>query len=507
MTTIEKQESYHDVIVVGAGPTGLMLACELKLQGIDVALIERRAHGTAGESRAPGINARTMEIFRMRGLAESFQKLGMSLPAVLFSGMPMNPKAIDPKWPDALILPQHYTERLLAERATELGVCMYWSTELLHFKQDINGVDVLIQSDGQVKTLKTLYVAGCDGGHSAVRKISGVSFNGVDPISHWVVADVKLDSPPAKKDSFGRNTKVGTYQVSSVEPGWYRVNIMKITPPVDRAAPVTLDELRQAMIEGIGTDYGLSSARWMSRYGDGFRQVESYRHGRVLLLGDAAHTHSPVGGQGLNLGIQDAVNLGWKLALVISGQAPDSLLDSFHEERHAVAAGILQLSKAQTALIKPGGQIDALRSLMQTMIKVPETMFYLSGELSGLGLRYGNGEGLHPLIGRSIPNLRLSLDSGEVDLFDMMHNGCPIFINFNPGKKSLLPEAYRSHVDVINTINNTEKKIVWRLPVIGDVPALTSLFIRPDGYVAWALAEGEQYLSKDLNMILKRWLG
>lgn len=192
MNTIEKQECYYDVVVIGAGPTGLLLACELKLNGINVALIERRAHGTTGESRAPGINARTMEIFKMRGLSEKFKNIGKSLPAILFSGIPMNPKAIDPEWPDALILPQHQTERLLAERATELGVAMYWSTELIHFRQDSNGVDVLIQSGEKLETLNTLYVAGCDGGHSVVRRICGAAFDGLDPISHWIVADVEL---------------------------------------------------------------------------------------------------------------------------------------------------------------------------------------------------------------------------------------------------------------------------------------------------------------------------
>lgn len=507
MNSIEKQERYHDIVVVGAGPTGLMLACELKLKGINVALIERRAHGTSGESRAPGINARTMEIFEMRGLAEDFKKLGMILPAVLFAGMPMNPKALDPGWPDALILPQHHTERLLTERATELGVCMYWSAELLHFKQDEDGVDILIQSGGEVESLKVLYVAGCDGGHSVVRRILGISFNGVDPLSHWLVADVELDSPPAKKDSFGRNTKVGTFQVSKVEPGWYRVNIMKITPPIDRSAPVTLEELRQAMIEGLNTDYGLRNARWISRYGDGFRQVERYRHGRVLLLGDAAHTHSPVGGQGLNLGIQDAMNLGWKLALVVTGQASETLLDSFHDERHDVATSVLQLSKAQTALVKPGEQIEALRTLMETMIKVPETTIHLSGVLSGLGVRYANGEGLHPLVGRSISNLGLSLHDGKSDLFQMMRNGRPLFINFNAKKKISLPEGYQSSIDVITTLSNIEEGLIWRLPVIGNVPALTNLLLRPDGYVAWALVEGEQFVPDDLNKVLKCWFG
>ncbi len=458
-------------VVVGAGPTGLMLACELKLMGVDVAVIERRAAGTTGESRAPGINARTMEVFAQRGLAERFRERGKALPAVLFSGIPMDPSKVDPGWPDALILPQHHTESILAERAAELGVPVLWGTHLVHFTQDDEGVDLSFEKGG----MRARYLVGCDGGHSVVRRILGVPFTGDDPVSHWIVADVQLAAPPVQ-GAFGRNERIGTYQVSRVEPEWFRVSMMRLTPPLDRGAPVTLAEVRQTMIDGLGTDFGLTSTRWMSRFGDGFRQVERYRHGRVFLAGDAAHTHSPIGGQGLNLGIQDAVNLGWKLAAACNETAPPTLLDSYHDERHPIASEVLRLAKAQTALIKPGTQIDALRSVVKEMLAEPATTKSLSGFLSGLDLRYPLG-GTHPLVGRRMPNL--PLESGDV--FSHMHAGTPVLFAFDDTK--LAPPA---HVTVVQTRMTGS----WRVPVVGEVPPISAALVRPDGYVAWVAMAG-----------------
>ncbi|KMQ68511.1 3-(3-hydroxyphenyl)propionate hydroxylase [Chryseobacterium sp. FH2] len=500
-------EKSYDVIVAGAGPTGLMLACELKLMGANVAIIERRAHGTTGESRAPGINARSMEAFRMRGLAEEFEKLGKALRVVLFSGVPMNPKALDPDFPDALILPQHQTERLLTERAIELGVEIYWATELLYFNQDKTEVKVFAQQNGEVKNFSAKYLAGCDGGNSIVRRLCGESFTGEDPLSHWVVADVYLDNPPAEHERFGRNLRVGTYQVSNVEEDWYRVSIMKVTPPIDRSQPVTLEELQQAMIEGIGTDFGLRSARWMSRFGDGFRQVTKYRYQRVFLLGDAAHTHSPIGGQGLNLGIQDAMNLGWKLGLAATNKASDKLLDTFEEERHPVGAAVLQMAKAQTALIKPGSQIEALRAVVGTMLQVPEVTLHLSKILSGLGVRYAWGEGKHLLVGQRIPNLKLLLNNTETGLFALMHKGRPLLLNFEDKNNVEIPEAYKLSIDVINAVPKVkENNGMWSLPAIGEVPAIKSVFIRPDGFVAWVQNKGEEFDIETLSETLNKWL-
>lgn len=496
-----------EVIVAGAGPTGLMLACELKLMGVDVVVIEKRPAGT-GESRAPGINARTLEVLDQRGLAKQFRERGKPLPGVLFSGMLMSPSQIDPGWPDALILPQHETEKLLIERATELGVKIHRSVELIHLVQDADGVNLVVLDRDQINNMSARYVVGCDGGHSAVRSACKAKFVGDDPLSHWVVADVQLDTPPDAKSAFGRNLRVGTYQVSRVEPDWYRVSVMKMTPPVDRSAPVTIDELRQAMFDGIGTDYGLRASRWMSRFTDGFRQAERYRIGRVFLAGDAAHTHAPIGGQGLNLGIQDAVNLGWKLAAVISHGSSTALLDTYHEERHSVAKAMMQMTKAQTALIKPGVQMEALRQAVARMIAVPEVAIDLSGQLSGLSLRYSWGEGHHPIVGRRMPNLPLIADGKGKDLFSLLHAGQSLLLNFLQSQKFSLPECWAKQLvcaDVqFRAISDDQN---WRLPVLGTVPALAAAFVRPDGYVAWVSAVGSPSSTDALLECVASWLG
>ncbi len=504
---MNKTEKLYDVIIAGGGPTGLMLACELKLAGAEVAVFERRPHGTTSESRAPGINARSMENFRMRGMAEEFEKHGNPLKAVLFSGMLMMPKMLDPDFPDALILPQHQTERILAKKATELGVEIHWSTELIHFTQGKNQVSVIAQQNGETKEFNAKYLAGCDGGNSAVRRLCGESFTGEDPISHWIVADVKLANPPAEDARFGRNLRIGTYQCSSVEEGWFRLSVMKITPPIDRTAPVTLEEVRQAMMEGIGTDFGLQSARWMSRFGDGFRQVKKYRYQRVFLLGDAAHTHSPIGGQGLNLGVQDAVNLGWKLGLVATGKASDSLLDSFEEERHPVGAKVLQMAKAQTALIKPGAQIEALREVVNTMVEVPEVTMNLSRTLSGLGIRYAWGEGRHTMVGQRIPNLKLSINGDEKDLFAIMHNAPFIFLNFDSKNEIKIRETFQKKILSLNAVPKVKQSNnLWKLPAIGEVQPIKSVLIRPDGFVAWVQTVEESFNAKTLDEELHKWL-
>lgn len=469
-------EDCPDVIVVGAGPTGLMLACELKLMGVNVQVLERRSANTTGESRAPGINARTLQVLAQRGLADRFLARGRVLPAVLFSGIPMQPAG---DWPHALILPQHETERLLAERAAELGVPIRWSTQLVHLGHDDAGVSVLVD-DGAVQQLRAAYLVGCDGGQSSVRRLLGARFDGDDPLSHWVVADVQLDAPPAGRAAFGRNERIGTYQVSRVEPDWYRVSLMKVTPPSDRSAPVTLAELRQMLIEGLGTDFGLRQARWMSRFTDGFRQVAEYRHGRVFLAGDAAHTHAPIGGQGLNLGIQDAINLGWKLAAVLQGSAPE-LLDTYHAERHPIAQEVLRLARAQTALIKPGAQIDALRSVVVEMLAVPEVTRRVAGFLSGLDHRYPLGDE-HPLLGRSLPGVELRA-------------GRPALLVFEGAVE--VPASLAPRLDVVEIRNQS-----WTLPALGAVPPLSAAFVRPDGHVAWVAPSREP-----LATALERWLG
>ncbi|QIS21358.1 FAD-dependent monooxygenase [Nocardia terpenica] len=495
------------VVIAGAGPTGLVLASELRLGGVDVVVVERRASGTVGESRAPGINARSVEVFRQRGLADEFLGRGKTLPGVLFSGLPMAPQRIDPDWPAALILPQHETERILAARAAELGVRFVWSTAVAGVHQDGEGVDVTIEGAMGSAVIRARYLVGCDGGRSAVRKLCRIPFPGDEPVSDWVVADVALDAPPDENGIFGRNERIGTYQISRTEPGWFRLSLMRATPVGDRSAPVTLDEVRQTMRDGLGTDYGLREARWMSRFSDGFRQVTDYRQGRVFLAGDAAHTHSPIGGQGLNLGIQDAMNLGWKLAGVLGGAAPEALLDTYHEERHPIAATVLELTKAQTALIKPGSQNDALRSVVADILTVPEVCLRLSGVLSGLNLRYPLGD-THPLLGRRMPNLTLTTGRGTTETFGLLRRAHPVLINLGTDRLTDIAAPWAGRVDYVDArLEPGYTGSHWRMPVFGDVPAFDAVFVRPDGYIAWINPAAEPIDANELTAALTRWLG
>ncbi|MFJ4654417.1 FAD-dependent monooxygenase [Nocardia sp. NPDC088792] len=500
-------ESEAQVVIAGAGPTGLMLAAELRLGGVDVIVVERRAAGTVGESRAPGINARSVEILTQRGLGDEFLSRGKVLPGVLFSGIPMAPHDLDPGWPAALILPQHQTERILAARAVELGVRFLWATAVVDLHQDDDGVGVLVEGPAGPAAIRADYLVGCDGGHSAVRRICEIPFPGEEPVSYWVVGDVQLDCPPDGNGVFGRNERIGTYQISRAEPGWFRLSLMRATPPADRTAPVTLDELREVMRDGLGTDYGLRAARWMSRFSDGFRQITDYRQGRIFLAGDAGHTHSPIGGQGLNLGIQDAVNLGWKLAAVLNGAAPDSLLDTYHQERHPIAATVLQLTKAQTALIKPGAQTDALRSVVADMLAEPETCLRLSGILSGLNLRYPLGD-THPLLGRRMPDLTLTTDQGTTSVFGLLRHARPLLINLGADELTGTPAPWTDRVDYIEArLDPAASTNSWDLPVFGDVPACDAVFVRPDGHVAWVNPAGATLARNALDAALGQWLG
>ncbi|WP_067834953.1 FAD-dependent monooxygenase [Nocardia lijiangensis] len=503
----EFSTSRTQVVIAGAGPTGLMLAAELRLGGIDVVVVERRPAGTVGESRAPGINARSVEIFAQRGLAEEFRSRGKILPAVLFSGLPMAPHRFDPDWPTALIVPQHETERILTARAVELGVRIVWSTAVADLRQDDDGVEVLLDGQDGPASIRADYLVGCDGGHSAVRRICGIGFPGDEPVSSWVVGDVRLDCPPDGNGVFGRNERIGTYQISRAESGWFRLSLMRATPPADRSAPVTLDELREVMRDGLGTDYGLREARWASRFSDGFRQATHYRRGRVFLAGDAAHTHSPIGGQGLNLGIQDAVNLGWKLAAVLDHASADSLLDTYHEERHPIAATVLRLTKAQTALIKPGRQNDALRDVIADILTVPEVCLRLSGILSGLDLRYPLGD-THPLLGRRMPNLALTTDHGGTDVFTVLQQARPILIDLGAEVSADILTPWADRVDRVDArLESAQPGDRWHLPVYGDVPAVDAVLVRPDGYVAWVNPATQPIDHATLTTALTQWLG
>jgi 2-polyprenyl-6-methoxyphenol hydroxylase-like FAD-dependent oxidoreductase len=461
----------HAVVIAGGGPTGMMLAGELALAGVDVAIVERRASEDLPGSRAGGLHSRSIEVLDQRGIADRFLSQGQVHPAVSFSGISLDISDFPSRHNYVLGLWQNHIERILAGWAGELAVPIYREREVTGFAQDDAGVDVEL-SDG--KPLRAEYLVGCDGGRSLVRKAAGIEFPGWDPTTSSLVAEVEM----AEEPEFGtfRDDK-GIHGLGRLEDG-KRVRVVVRERHVQSGEP-TLRDLSQALIDVRGTDYGTHSPTWISRFTDMTRQAASYRNGRVLLAGDAAHVHSPVGGQGLNTGVQDAVNLGWKLAQVVSGTSPESLLDTYHAERHPVAARVLHNTLAQTVLTRSDARTDALRDIMSELLGIDEPRKRIAAMISGLDIHYDLGEG-HPLLGRRMPDLDLVTADGPLQVFTLLHNARPVLLNLGePGAFDITP--WTNRVQLIDA----RYAGTWELPVLGKVAAPRAVLVRPDGHVAW----------------------
>ncbi len=480
----------HAVIIAGGGPTGLMLAGELALAGVDVAIVERRASQDLDGSRAGGLHSRTIEVLDQRGIADRFLAEGQAMQVASFSGIALDISDFPTRHNYGLALWQNHFERILAAWVSELGVPITREREVTGFAQDDTGVDVEL-SDGQ--SLRTGFLAGCDGGRSLIRKAAGIEFPGWDPSISSLVAEAKMGEEP----EWGiRRDDKGIHSLGSLEDG-ERVRVVVRERHAGHTGEPTLGDLSRALIGVWGTDFGVHSPTWISRFTDMTRQAASYRNGRVLLAGDAAHVHSPVGGQGLQTGVQDAVNLGWKLAQVVQGTSPENLLDTYHAERHPVAARVLRNTMAQTALTRSGARIDALRDTMSELLSMAEPRKRIAAMMSGLDIDYDLGDG-HPLPGRRMPDLDLVTANGPLRVFTLLHDARPVLLNLGqPGSIEITPWADR--VQLIDA----EYAGRWELPVLGAVPAPTAVLIRPDGYVAW-VAEGT---NRGLTDALTTWFG
>src|SRR5213592_1029783 len=404
----------HAVVVAGGGPTGLMLAGELALAGVDVAIVERRSSQDLPGSRAGGLHSRTIEVLDQRGIADRFLSEGQVVQVAAFAGTPLDISDFPTRHPYALGLWQNNIERILAGWVDELEVPIYREREVTGFAQDDTGVDVEL-SDG--KSLRAEYLVGCDGGRSVVRRTAGIEFPGWDPTTSSLIAEVELAEEPewgmhrnaVGIHSFGRvEYEIRDGEVVYMDEG--PVRVMVTEEHVGPTTEPTLRDLSEALIAVYGTDYGVHSPTWISRFTDMARQAAAYRDRRVLLAGDAAHVHYPVGGQGLNIGVQDAVNLGWKLAQVVKQTSPESLLDTYHAERHPVAARVLRNTMAQVALLRTDDRTNALRDNVSELLSMDEPRKRFAGMMSGLDIHYdlglGQGEG-HPLLGRRMPDLDL----------------------------------------------------------------------------------------------------
>ncbi|HEY6222580.1 MAG TPA: FAD-dependent monooxygenase, partial [Gemmatimonadales bacterium] len=466
--------SSHAVVVAGAGPTGLMLAGELALAGVDVAIVERRDRQDLVGARAGGLHARTIEVLDQRGIADRFLAAGQVAQVAGFAWIRLDVSDFPSRHPYGLALPQNRIERILADWVDELGVPIYRGRELTGFAQDDAGVDVAL-ADGQA--LRADYLVGCDGGRSLIRKAAGIGFPGWDATTSCLIAEIEV----AQEPMWGlRRDHNGIHSFARAEGGGpVRVMVTERNVGVGHSSAPTLRDLSEALIAVHGTDFGIHSPVWISRFTDMTRQAASYRDRRVLLAGDAAHVHSPVGGQGLNTGVQDAVNLGSKLAQVVKGTSPDSLLDTYHAERHPVAARVLRNTMAQTVLLRGDDRIDALRDAMSELLSMDEPRKRIAAMMSGLDIRYDLGEG-HPLLGRRMPDLDLVTAGGPLRLFTLLHDARPVLLNLGePGRLDIAPWAARVRLIEARYAG------AWELPVLGAVAAPDAVLIRPDGYVAW----------------------
>ncbi|CAA9561665.1 MAG: 2-polyprenyl-6-methoxyphenol hydroxylase and related FAD-dependent oxidoreductases [uncultured Thermomicrobiales bacterium] len=464
--------SGHGVVIAGAGPTGLMLAGELALAGIDVAIVERRASQDLAGARAGGLHARSIEVLDQRGIAERFLAQGQVAQVAGFAWIPLDISDFPTRHNYGLALWQSHIERILAGWVDELAVPIYRGREVMGLAQDDTGVDIAL-SDG--RSLRADYLVGCDGGRSLIRKAAGIAFPGWDPSTSNLIAEVEL----AEEPEWGvRRDALGIHGLSRLEDG-QRVRVMVTERHLGSTGEPTLSDLSAALIAVYGTDYGIHSHTWISRFTDVTRQAAAYRAGRVLLAGDAAHVHYPVGGQGLNIGVQDAVNLGWKLAQVVKGVSPDRLLDTYHAERHPVAARVLRTTMAQVALLRPDERSEALRDAMSELLGMDEPRKRFAGMMSGLDIHYDLGAG-HPLLGRRMPDLDLATADGPRRVFALLHEARPVLLNLGaPGGFAIAPWADRVR------LVDAHYAGMWELPVLGAVAAPTAVLIRPDGYVAW----------------------
>jgi 2-polyprenyl-6-methoxyphenol hydroxylase-like FAD-dependent oxidoreductase len=493
--------SEHAVVIAGGGPAGMMLAAELALAKVDVAVLERRPDHVLVGSRAGGFHSRTIEVLDQRGVADRFLEEGQVAQASVIGTTVLDMGDFPTRHPYSLGIWQNKIERIMAAWIAELPVRIHYESEVTGFAQDETGVDIAL-SNG--RTLRARYLVGCDGGRSVIRKAAGIEFPGWDPTRSNLIAEVEVSEEP----ELGiRHDAVGIHGIGRLEyeirdgevvyADGGPVRVMVTERQIGPSSEPTLRDLSEALITVYGTDFGAHNPTSISRFTDMTRQAAAYRAGRVLLAGDSAHVHYPAGGQGLSLGVQDAVNLGWKLARVAKGASPESLLDTYQDERHPVAARALRHTMAQTALQRQDERAKALAEMVSELAMMDEPRKRLVGAVSGLDIHYDLGEG-HPLLGRRMPDLDLVSTAGPLRVFELLHDAKPVLLNLRkPGGFDITPWADR--VQLIDA----QYEGPWELPVLGEVEAPTAVLIRPDGYVAWVGESGDPGLTDALTL----WFG
>src|SRR3954469_7271822 len=495
----------HAVVIAGAGPAGLMLAAELALAKVDVAVVERRPDHVLADARAGGIHSRTIEVLDQRGVADRFLAEGRPAQTATFGTTVLDMSDFPTRHPYSLAIFQSQIERIMAGWIAELPVRIHYGREVTGFAQDDAGVDVRLSAG---EPMRARYLVGCDGGRSLIRKAAGIEFPGWDATRSNLIAEVELTEEPARSTvppagarprgppACVRHDAAGVHGFHRMQDG----KTFRVVTTEQRLGPggePTLRDLSEALIAVYATDFRVHDPTWISRFTDMTRQAAAYRAGRVLLAGDAGHVHYPAGGQGLSLGVQDAVNLGWKLAQVVHGTCPESLLDTYHAERHPVAARALRYTMAQTALQRHDERIMAVVDLVSEVAGLDEPRKRLAGLVSGLDIHYDLGAG-HPLLGRRTPDLALIGADGPLRLFELLHDARPLLLDLGqPGAFDIAPWADRVRRVAATYLGE------WELPVLGPVSAPTAVLIRPDGYVAW-VGDGT---SHGLPDALAAWFG
>ena len=480
----------HAVVIAGGGPTGLMLAAELNLAGVDVVVIERRTSQDLDGKRAGGLHSRTIEVLDQRGVAERFLSEGQTHPFVGYAGTFLDISDFPTRHNYILALWQNRIEPILAGWVEELGVPILRGREVVGLAQDETGVEVELSDD---TTIRAEYLVGCDGGRSLVRKTAGIEFAGWDASASFMIAEVEMDEEP----EIGMRPEGGGIGPVNREEGGGPYGVVLLEKEVEHTSEPTMEDLSEALIGAYGTDYGVHRPTWISRFTDMSRQAASYREGRVLLAGDAAHVHGPQGGQGLNTGVQDAVNLGWKLGQVVNKTSPESLLDTYHAERHPVGARVLQNTMAQVALVRTDERSQALRDTVLDMLGMDEPRRRIVGMISGLDIHYDLGDA-HQLLGWRMPDLDLHTAEGPSRVFALMNDARPVLLDVGgPSGFDIAPWADRVR------LIEAEHAGAWELPVLGEIAAPSAVLIRPDGHVAWA----GDVTDPELPRALETWFG
>jgi 3-(3-hydroxy-phenyl)propionate hydroxylase len=494
-------KSTAPVIIAGAGPTGLTLATELRRGGVDVLLLDRQASRAVDGSRAAGLQPRTIELLDQRGIVDRFLAVGSPSNLPNFAGIRLDYSQLKSRFPYGLNILQAETERLLHDVAAELGAPVRWATEVTSMRQGADGVEVTVEGPSGTETLSGCYLVGCDGGRSLVRKLMGVGFPGTDPTTVNLLADVELDEPPQRPVRLERH-EAGLITVLQLQPGWYRIvatERMRHAGPRDQ---VTFEELRASVARIAGTDFGMHSPRWLSHFTDAARQADSFGVGRAFLAGDAAHIHLPAGGQGINMGMQDAFNLGWKLAAVVRGDASDALLDSYHDERHAADADILKICRAQSVLMDPDPRVADLVEIVTRLVGFDDANHYLSMTMSGLDVRYPM-PGAHPLLGRRVPDVDIITRGADKRVFELLRAARPVLLDMSG--RADLSGAAAGWVERVDTVAADCPSQVWEVPGAGAISTPAALLIRPDGHVAWASDRDPDLVA--LHEALDTWCG